>query len=98
MQVGGPFYLLGNGESSQNSGVDLVGALDYGRDNSATRDCPASGALRGGAARACGVSGKMRRWRQGMRQSLYVAISNQGHRVERCHTRLHQGLSDPKCG
>jgi hypothetical protein len=28
MQVGGPFYLLGNGESSQNSGVDLVGALD----------------------------------------------------------------------
>src|ERR1700751_4145085 len=39
MQVGGPFYLLGNGESSQNSGVDLVGALDYGRDNSATRDC-----------------------------------------------------------
>ena len=78
MQVGGPFYLLGNGGSSQNSGDDLVGALDYGRDNAAARDCPGSGALRGGATWACGVFGKMPRRRQGMHQSLYVEISNQG--------------------
>ena len=98
MQVGGPFYLLGNGGSSQNSGDDLVGALDYGRGNAAARDCPGSGALRGGATSACGVFGKMPRRRQGMHQSLYVEISNQGRRMERCDTRLHQGLSDPKCG
>jgi hypothetical protein len=89
MQVGGPFYLLDNVGSSQNSGDDLVGALDYGRDNHAARDCPGRGALRGGATWACGVFGKMPRRRQGMRQSLYVEISNQGRRMERCHARLH---------
>jgi hypothetical protein len=55
---------------------------------------PGSGALRGGATWACGVFGKMPRRRQGMRQPLYVEISNQGSRVERCHARLHYGLSD----
>jgi hypothetical protein len=98
MQLGGPFYLLGNGGPSQNRGNDVVGALDYGRDNPAARDCPGSGDLRGGAAWACGVFGKMPRQRQGMRQSLYFATSNQGRRVERCHARLHSELSDPKCG
>jgi len=43
----------------------------------------------GGATWACGVFGKMPRRRQGMYQSLYVEISNQGRRMERCHTRLH---------
>ena len=80
---------LGNGGSSQNSGDDLVGALDYGRDNAAARDCLESGALRGGPTWACGVFGEMPRRRQGMHQSLYVEISNQGRRMERCHTRLH---------
>jgi hypothetical protein len=90
--------VLDNGGSSQNSSDDLVGALDYGRDNAAARDCPGSGALRGGAAWAYGLFGKMPRRRQGMYQSLYVEISNQGRGMERCHTRLYQGLSDPKCG
>jgi hypothetical protein len=49
MQVGGLFYLSGNGGSSQNSGDDVVGPLDYGRDNHAARDCPESGVLGGGA-------------------------------------------------
>jgi hypothetical protein len=89
MQVGGPFYLLGNGRSSQNNSHDLVGTLDYGRDNHAARDCPGRGALRGGATWACGVFGKMPRRRQGMRQSLHFEISNQGRRVERYHARLH---------
>jgi hypothetical protein len=31
-------YLLGNGGYSQQNGDDLVGALDYGRDNHAARD------------------------------------------------------------
>jgi hypothetical protein len=35
------------------------------------------------------VFGEMPRRRQGMHQSLYVEISNQGRRMERCHTRLH---------
>jgi hypothetical protein len=61
MQVGGPFYLLGNGGSLQNSGGDVVGPLDYGRDNHAACDCPESGALGGGATWACGVFGKMPR-------------------------------------
>ena len=89
MQVGGPFYLLGNGGFSQNNGDDLVGALDYGRDTRAARECSRGGAHRGGATWACGVFGKMPRRRQGMRQPLYVEISNQRRRVERCHTRLH---------
>jgi hypothetical protein len=54
MQVGGPFYLLGNGGFSQNNGDDLVGALDYGRDTRAARECSRGGAHRGGACiRAC---------------------------------------------
>jgi hypothetical protein len=78
---------------SQNDG-DVVGALDYGGDNHDARDCSRSSTFRGGATWACGVFGKMPR--QGMRQPLYVEISDQGRRAEglaktgrKAHERQH---------
>jgi hypothetical protein len=80
---------------SQNDG-DVVGALDYGGDNHDARDCSRSSTFRGGATWACGVFGKMPRRRQGMRQPLYVEISDQGRRAEglaktgrKAHERQH---------
>jgi hypothetical protein len=69
---------------SQN-GSDFVGAVDYGDARKRSR----SVTFRGGATWACGVFGKMPRRRQGMRQPLYLEISDQRRRVERCYARLH---------
>jgi hypothetical protein len=76
--------------------VDVVGALDYGGDNRDARGGSRSSTFRGGATWACGVFGKMPRRRQGMRQPLYVEISDQGRRAEglaktgrKAHERQH---------
>jgi hypothetical protein len=66
---------------SENKG-DFVGALDYGGDNDDARECSRSGTFGSGATGARGVFGKMPRRRQGMHQSMYLEISNQGRRVE----------------
>jgi hypothetical protein len=79
--------------ASQN-GSYFVDAFDYGGDNDDARECSRSGTFRGGATWAYGVFGKMPRRRQGMQQSMYLEISNQGRRVERWCARLHQRLSD----
>ena len=78
---------------SQNRS-DLVGAFDCRADNDDVREGPGSRTFRGGAAWACGLSGKMPRRQQGMQQSMYLEISNQGRGVERWCARLHQGLSE----
>jgi hypothetical protein len=70
-----------NVELSQNDG-DFVGALDCDGDNDDARESSRSGVFRSGATEARGVFGKMPRWRHGMQQSMYLAISNQRARVE----------------
>jgi hypothetical protein len=70
-----------NAELSQN-GAGFAGALDRGGDNHDGREGSRSD-FRGGATWACGVFGKMPRRRQGVQQSMYLTISNQGPRVER---------------
>jgi hypothetical protein len=90
--LGGWFYhfiaILPTARKSRNVGLsqdggDFVGALDYGGDNDDDRECSRSGTFRGGTTWAYGVFGKMPRRRQGMHQSMYLAISNQGARVVR---------------
>jgi hypothetical protein len=83
-----PFYSISptarkthNVGLSENKG-DFVGALDYGGDNHDARECSRSGTFGSGATGARGVFGKMPRRRQGMHQSMYLEISNQGRRVE----------------
>jgi len=49
----------------QNS-HDFVGALDYGGNENNARECSRAGDCGRGAARACGVSDKMPRWRHEM--------------------------------
>jgi hypothetical protein len=97
MQVGGSFYyfiaILPTARKRRNVGLsqnggDFVGAFDCGGDNGAACECSGSRTFRGGAAWACGVFGKMPGRRQGMQQSMYLAISNQG-RVERWCARMH---------
>jgi hypothetical protein len=45
---------------------DFVGALDCGGNKNDARKCSGAGDFRSGAARACGVSDKMPRWRHEM--------------------------------
>jgi hypothetical protein len=71
-----------NAGLSQN-GAGFVGALDCGGDNHDGREGSRNDVFRGGATWACGVFGKMPRRRQGVQQSMYLTISNQGSRVER---------------
>jgi hypothetical protein len=80
----------------QDSGAGFVGALRYGGDKHNAGFGSTSDVLGRGTNGAWGVPGQMPRRRQGLQQSMYLAIPDQGTRVARCRARLHQGLPEQR--